>query len=240
MNTKKTAIVTGGSKGYGRGCAEVLKEADYSVWITGRDNAALERAAADLGVRSFRADITKPEDWESLVRAVMDVDGRIDVLVNNAGAGIHIAPVDEQSCDDITASLMTNLAGAIFGCRIVVPIMKAQKGGTIINVSSICQREAWPGYSVYSAAKAGLAQFGECLYTEVRLYGIKVTTAVPSWGSTEFGKALGSPPAPVEIESKKTKPREFGELVRYICDLPAHLSMLDATLLPMVQDITPL
>jgi NAD(P)-dependent dehydrogenase (short-subunit alcohol dehydrogenase family) len=240
MEKKKCAVVTGGSKGYGYGCAEVLSALGWSVWITGRDAEALSKASKALGVRQFEADVASSEGWDALFAAVMKADGRVDALINNAGAGIHIAPLEEQSPEEIMRSLTTNLAGAILGCRKAVPVMKAQGGGTIINVSSICQREAWPGYSVYSAAKAGLAQFGECLYTEVRPFGIRVTTLVPSWGSTSFGKALHNPPSPPEIENKKTKPRELGELVAYLCSLPPHLAMLDCTLLPMVQEINPL
>lgn len=240
MAEKKTAVVTGGSKGYGYGCAQVLKEKGYSVWITGREEAALKRAGTELGVRTMRSDVTKSEDWETLIDVVMQEDGRVDALVNNAGAGIKIAPVEEQSYDEIVASLMVNLAGPIYGCKLVVPIMKEQKSGTIINVSSICQREAWPGFGVYSAAKAGLAEFGEVLYTEVRSFGIKVTTLVPSWGATSFRIPLGMEASPPDIEAKKTQPREFGDLVAYICELPAHLAMLDVTLLPMVQEINPL
>jgi NADP-dependent 3-hydroxy acid dehydrogenase YdfG len=121
-----------------------------------------------------------------------------------------------------------------------VPWMKRQKSGTIINISSICSREAWPGWSVYSAAKIGLSQFSKCLYLEVQDCGIRVTTLIPSWGATDFLAAANIPERDNDTEQLVTKPRELGDLVVGICELPGHLEIQDLTILPMVQKIIPL
>lgn len=236
----KAAIVTGGSKGYGAGIAETLKAGGAEVWITGRDEEALESTAGKLGVHGFKADVARREDWDRLIESMVGMLGRIDILVNNAGGGIRIAPLDEQHDADIEESIMVNLTGAIMGCRRVVPVMKRQKSGTIINISSVCAREAWPGWSIYSAAKAGLVQFSRCLYTEVRESGIRVTSLIPSWGATNFLKEANLKEFDPETAARAIQPRELGDLVATICSLPPHLMIEDVTLWPLVQKVEPL
>lgn len=236
----KTAIITGGSKGYGFGIAEALKTKGVNVWITSRHETELQVASEKLGVQYQKADVTVTEDWDHLVNTVVEETGRIDLLINNAGGGIKKAPLDEQSDRDIEQSIALNLTGVILGCKRVVPIMKKHKSGTIINVSSVCANEAWPGWSVYSAAKIGLLQFSKCLYVEVQDFGIRVTTLIPSWGSTDFLKAANLSQRDSETNALVTKPRELGDLVATICELPAHLQIQDLTIVPMVQKIIPL
>lgn len=236
----KTAIVTGGSKGYGYGIAEALKSGGAEVWITSRHEDELQRAAEQLGVNSCTADATRGEDWDRLVREVTGRTGTIDILINNAGGGIKKAPLVEQSDEEIEGSLALNLTAAILGCKRIVPFMKKQKSGTIINVSSVCAREAWAGWSVYSAAKVGLSLFSQCLYLEVQDFGVRVTTLIPSWGETDFLAAASIPQRDPDTEKRVTKPRELGDLVVQICKLPEHLEILDLTVLPMVQKIVPL
>ncbi len=181
-----TAIVTGGAKGYGAGIAEALRRKGVNVWITGRDEPALVNTASRLGVSWFRADVTSSADWDSLFDTVLEETGRLDILVNNAGAGVRIAHLAELTDDEIHQALAVNLTGAILGCSRAAKIMAQQRSGTIINISSACQEQAWPGWSVYSAAKAGLAQLSNCLYTELREEGVRVTTLIPSWGAMGF------------------------------------------------------
>lgn len=236
----KTAIVTGGSKGYGYGIAEALKSQGVEVWITSRSEAELAQAANALGVHHQVADVTKPDDWDRLVEAVNKESGTIDILINNAGGGVNKEPLDKQSDSDIAGSIALNLTGVIYGCKRIVPFMKKQRSGTIINVSSVCALEAWPGWTVYSAAKAGLGLFSKCLYLELQDFGVRVTTLIPSWGSTNFLKAVNLGKRDAETEAKVTKPRELGDIVVSICTLPAHLEIQDMTVLPMVQKIVPL
>jgi NADP-dependent 3-hydroxy acid dehydrogenase YdfG len=122
--------------------------------------------------------------------------------------------------------------------------MKTQGSGTIVNVSSVCQNYAWPGFSVYSAAKAGLAQASRSLYCELREHGVRVTTLIPSWGATEFASVCDdlseAPSQDPSIRARCTKPAELGEAVLHICNTPPHLEVLEYTLLPMVQEIVPM
>jgi len=236
----RKAIVTGGSKGYGAGIAEVLKESGVEVWITGRDEAVLAATAKRVGVHPIRADVTSPADWDRVFKQVLSAANRLDILVNNAGAGIRIAPLAEQTDDEIAQGIAVNLTGVIYGARRAAKVMSKQKSGSIINVSSVCARQAWPGFSVYSAAKAGLALLSDCLYTELRDSGVRVTTLIPSWGATQFAKAANLPERPAEEAAKCIQPRELGTIVRDLCALPAHLTVQDLTVWPMIQEAVPL
>jgi NAD(P)-dependent dehydrogenase (short-subunit alcohol dehydrogenase family) len=236
----QVVVVTGGAKGFGAGITAALCERGASVWATGRDTAALEAIASEPQVRGLRADVTSPEDWDRVCETVLAEHGRLDILVNNAGAGIRIAPLLEMTDEEIREAIAVNLTGSILGCRRVAGVMKQAGSGTIVNISSVCQRQAWPGFSVYSAAKAGLGQFSNCLYAELREHGVRVTTLLPSWGATGFATAAGLSAQPPRVAERCIQPRELGELVAAVCELPAHLELQDLTLWPMVQKVEPL
>jgi len=239
----KVAVVTGGSKGYGAGIAAALKAEGADVWITGRDAAALSAAAQRLGVRGVVADVTLPADWDRVFAEVLAQSGRLDILVNNAGGGVKIAPMVEQTDEEIAQSVAVNLTGALFGCRRAAKIMAAQRSGLVINISSVCARYAWPGWGPYSAAKAGLNQFGHCLYTELRGAGVRVTTVTPSWGATEFLAAAnvsGHPAEKPDVRREVIQPEEMGRLVVDVCRLPPHLVLPDVVVQPLVQRIEPM
>ena len=237
------AIVTGGSKGFGMGIAAALKNAGAEVWITGRNAASLHSTAHHLGVHSFVADATKGRDWDALIAAVTARSGRLDILVNNAGGGVKIAPVDEQSDESIEAAIALNLTSAILGSARAAKVMKKQKSGTIINVSSICERYVWPGWTVYSAAKAGLEMMGRGLYTELRPFGVRVTTLTPSWGATDFMTAAhisGHPASEAAVRAKCIQPADLGRVVVDVCTMPSHLAVTHLQVMPLVQDFSPM
>lgn len=237
----KVAIITGASDGYGVGIADALKKEGCTVWITGRQSEKLKEVADRLKVRYFRQDITDPEDWDRLIRKVIDEHKRIDILVNNAGAGVAIKPIAEQTDEEIKLSIDTNLTGHIFGTKRAAAEMIKQKSGNIISISSVCAQHAWPAWSVYSAAKAGIEQFGKSIHNELREYNIHVTTLMPSWGATNFvGASTLSEWRDDDTLKKIMKPSEMGDLVVFICKLPEHLAMPFIRVQPMVQEINPM
>lgn len=232
-------IVTGGGSGYGKGIAAALCAAGAKVWITGRDAAKLEAAARETGATPFVADVSSPADWDRLLAAVGD---DLAVLVNNAGAGGPIKPVAEQADADIAAVIATNLTGVIYGCARAGRVMAARGAGAIINVSSVCALYAWPGWSVYTAAKAGLAKFSHGLYTELRPHGVRVTCLTPSWGRTGFNNAAGITGASEDpaLADQCTDPADLGRIVLQILETPDYLAVPDITVQPMVQAIEPM
>ena len=231
-------LVTGGSDGYGRGIAAVLKNAGAEVWITGRNAAKLEKTAQELGVRTIQADASSGADWDRVMRET----GDFDVLVNNAGFGGKIVPVAEQTDEDIIRTIGTNLTGVILGCRRAAAMMVRRKRGIIINISSVCALYAWPAWSVYTAAKAGVAKFSHGLYTELRPYGVRISCVTPSWGQTGFNHAAnisGASENP-ELAAKCIAPEELGNIIKSIIEQPDHLAIPDVTVQPVIQDISPM
>ena len=235
----KIAIVTGASSGFGVGIARELVNAGAKVWIVARSADKLEKSAKEIGAKAIVADVTKPADWDRLISQVMTEDKTIDILVNNAGGAISAAEVDNQSDEQIRDSIALNLTSAIFGSSRVAAIMKSQKSGTIIQMSSICAKQCWPGWSVYGAAKAGLEQFSRGLYTEMRPHNVRAVFVTPSWGATDFGKSVDLPEPEPALEEKMIQPKDIGQLIVSICTLPDHLVIPEVTVLPMVQEIVP-
>ena len=233
------AVVTGGSGGYGLGIARALVARGARVWITGRDAAKLEKAAAACGAEAIAADVTSPADWDRVFSAVGDDVG---ILVNNAGAGVRIAPMAEQSDETIADAINVNLTGALMGCARAAARMGRRGRGAIVNVSSVCAQHAWPGWGVYTAAKAGLSKFSHALHTEMRPLGVRVFCLTPSWGATDFNRAAGISGASEDpaLATKCIAPEELGRFLVSLLEMPDHLAVPDVTVLPMIQDIQPM
>ncbi len=240
MSNKKVAIVTGGNGGYGAGIAEVFKNEGMDVYITGRNEEKLHATAERLGVKPIRADVQSAEDWDMVFDTVLKESGRVDYLINNAGGGVNKGHLTELDDADILACININLTGLILGSKRAAKVMKEQGSGTIVNISSVVALEAWPGWTVYSAAKGGLDQFTKCLYAELRPFGARATLIIPSWGQTDFMTNANLPAQGDDIREVATKPTELGELVLYCCQLPNHLWLQEAILWPTVQEVIPL
>jgi len=234
------AIVTGASRGYGAGIAEVLAGEGARVWITARSGGDLQQVARRIGAKAVTADVTSAKDWDRVFQIVLGAAGRLDILVNNAGGTVRVAPLASWNDHEIERDLALNLTGPVLGSRRAGEIMQRQKAGTIVNVSSVCAVEAWPQWAVYSAAKAGLLQFTKCLYAELRPHGVRATCLVPSWGATGFSKAAGLPEFDPATAAKCIQPLELGRVVADICALPAHLCLQELILWPLVQEVVPL
>ena len=234
----KKAVVTGGGSGYGKGIAAALVAAGAEVWITGRNREKLAAAARETGAKAVVADVTRGADWDRVFAEVGDVD----ILVNNAGCGGRIAPLAEQDDDGIAAVIAANLTGAILGSARAARLMAPRGKGVIVNVSSVCALHAWPGWSVYTAAKAGLLKFSHALHTEMRPRSVKVTCVIPSWGQTEFNRTAGISGASEDpsLAAKCMSPEQMGEFVLGLVRLPVELTVPEVTIQPMVQDIVPM
>ena len=190
----KVVVITGGSSGFGLEAARMLLEMEAQVVISGRNKKRLDAAAKELAhanLLAVQADATKTADWKELIAQTLKKFQRIDVLVNNHGAGIKIAPVEKMEDEDIEAVLSANLTSVIKGCREVVRVMKKQGRGYIVNVSSGCAYHSWPSWAVYTAAKDGLVGFTRCLNLEMAEWGGKAGTFIPGAAQTGFCEAAG-------------------------------------------------
>jgi NAD(P)-dependent dehydrogenase (short-subunit alcohol dehydrogenase family) len=133
-----------------------------------------------------RLDVTKPEDIQPAIDAAMSRFGRIDYLFNNAGYGI-VGAVEETTDSELRAVLETNFFGAVAVTRAVLPVMRAQRAGVVVNISSMGGQMSFEGVSAYSASKFALEGMSEALALEVAPFGIKVLIVEPGAFRTEFG-----------------------------------------------------
>ncbi|MBM4089373.1 MAG: SDR family oxidoreductase [Planctomycetes bacterium] len=190
----KSVVITGGSSGFGLETAKMLLARQAKVTITGRNAMRLAAAAKELNhadLLAVQADAVNTADWKQVVQQTIDRFGRIDVLINNHGAGVEIAQVEKLSDETIERILDINLTSVIKGCREVIPAMKANNRGHIINVSSGCARHSWASWATYTAAKAGLVAFTRCLHLEMSAWGGKATSFIPGAARTSFCDAAG-------------------------------------------------
>ena len=188
----KVAFITGASRGIGRGLALALARAGADVALAARTAPDLEAAAGEirqLGRAALvcPADMRRAEDVDAAVRRAVERFGRIDILVNNAGLG-HFGPVDELPVERFDEMLEVNLRAPFLCTRAVVPVMKRQGGGTILNVASVAGLVGNPNLSGYNATKFGLMGFSEACMLELRHHDIKVAVLCPGSTATDFGR----------------------------------------------------
>ena len=185
----KTALVTGASSGIGEATAERLARAGYKVYGT-------SRRGAQGGERSFEMltlDVTQDESVEAAVGEVMRLDGRIDLLVNNAGFSIAPAGAEESSIEQARSIFDTNFFGTVRMTRAVVPHMRHQGGGRIINIGSVLGFMPAPYMALYAATKHAIEGYSESLDHELRTRGIRVSVIEPAYTKTQFDAHLLEP-----------------------------------------------
>lgn len=178
MNAQ-VVLITGASSGIGQACARHLARQGYRVFGTSR------RPEATAEFEMISMDVTDDESVRQGVEEVMRRAGRLDILVNNAGFGIAGA-VEDTSPEEAIAQLETNFFGVLRLCRAVLPIMRAQGSGTIVNIGSLAGLIALPFQGLYSASKFALEGLSEALRMEVQPFGIRVVLIEPGDVRTNF------------------------------------------------------
>lgn len=187
----KVAVVTGGSKGIGRGIAEALVGAGANVVLCSRNEAEAAEAAGELTVRGpgrasgVAADVRRLDDVRRLIAAARNQYGGLDIFIANAGVGTF-DPIDEIDPEDWSRVIDTNLTGVFYCCREAVPELKRRGGGWIITIGSLAGRNAFAGGTAYNASKFGLVGFTEALMLDVRYDGIRVSCVMPGSVDTHF------------------------------------------------------
>jgi NAD(P)-dependent dehydrogenase (short-subunit alcohol dehydrogenase family) len=195
----KTALVTGASSGIGEATAERLAIAGYKVYGTSRRAANARRRSFEL----LPLDVTSDDSVEAAVREVLRAEGRIDLLVNNAGFGIAPAAAEESSMEQARSIFETNFFGIVRMTRAVVPHMRRQRAGRIINISSVLGFLPMPYAALYAATKHAVEGYSESLDHELRTRGIRVSVIEPAYTKTQFGANF------VEPDSKLDEYREI-------------------------------
>jgi short-subunit dehydrogenase len=182
IGTGQVAVVTGASSGIGEAAARELVGAGFTVYGTSRKATAGEKRG---GVVFLTLDVTDDQSVAGVVQEVLDRSGRIDVLVNNAGVGVSGA-AEESSIEQARAVFEINLFGSIRITRAVLPHMREQGSGRIINVSSVLGFIPAPFMALYAATKHAIEGYSESLDHEVREQGVRVLIVEPAYTRTSF------------------------------------------------------
>jgi NAD(P)-dependent dehydrogenase (short-subunit alcohol dehydrogenase family) len=181
-NTPKVVLVTGASSGFGHAIAKALAAKNYRVFGTAR---AVRGDAASDGFTTLALDVTQDVSVGACVSEVQRTAGRIDAVINNAGIGIAGA-IEDTTAAEAQAQFETNFFGTHRVCRAVLPQLRAQRAGVIINISSLAGRIAVPFQGFYSATKFAIEAYTEALRMEVRPFGIAVSMIEPGDFATSF------------------------------------------------------
>jgi short-subunit dehydrogenase len=187
----KVVVVTGASMGIGEAIAKLFAENEASVVMLSRDTARAEAARSRVGFPdrtvALSCDVRHSEEIDRVLALTLHHFKRVDVWINNAGHGLldSVAQVDMSACRDL---FETNLFGALSAMQAVIPIMRQQGGGTIINISSVAGHIPLPFHATYSASKFALNAIGKAARVELKRDHIHVLTVCPGYVRTAFGE----------------------------------------------------
>jgi uncharacterized protein len=185
----KVVVVTGASMGIGEALAKAFAREDCKVVLASRDPARLEAARARMGAPertlAIACDVRNREEIDRLLSLTLHNFGRVDIWINNAGFGLQdsVAAMDMKACRDM---FDTNLFGAIECMQAVIPVMRRQAGGMIINISSVAGHIPLPYFAAYSATKFAMNAMGKAARMELRASGVHVMTVCPGTIATGF------------------------------------------------------
>ncbi len=240
----QVAIVTGGGSGIGEATAIALAREGVRVAVVGRRQQPLEdvvTAVTSAGGTAVATplDVADPEAVSAVTRAVVDRWGRVDLLVNNAGINVPRRGLDNMTVGDWNAVVQINLTGTFLMTQAVLPFMRTQHAGTVVNVSSIAgyRPSALSGVA-YNATKAGVNAFTESINLTERRHGIRACALCPGEVATPILDKRPKPPSPESRESM-LQPEDLAATILFVAALPQRATVELLTIQPTVQrDVT--
>ncbi|MDC0908978.1 SDR family oxidoreductase [Flavobacteriales bacterium] len=190
MNLKgKNIIITGGSLGIGRETAKNMISKGANVLITGRSESRLKQAQKYSGAKIIEFDIADMDNIAENAKKCIDIlDGRIDVLVNNAGIGVGKS-IDKLNIEDFLRVFNVNVFGLALFTKEIIPLMIKESYGTIVNIGSTASLKGYKNGSIYSSSKFAVRCLTQCWQAELRQYNIRVCQVNPSEVTTAFGSS---------------------------------------------------
>lgn len=233
----QVAVVTGGGTGIGRAAAEALGHAGCRVALVGRRPEPLEETAEALGARGvdclvLSTDVSDPASTRAVVDHVQQAWGRLDVLVNNAGLNVPRRALQEVSAEDWNTVLQVNLTGTFLMTQAALPVMREQRAGTVINVSSIAgYRPSRLTGPAYSAAKAGVIAFTESLNLTERVHGVRACAICPGEVATPILDRRPLPPS-AEARAVMLQPEDLAQTILLVASLPQRATIELLTIVP--------
>jgi NADP-dependent 3-hydroxy acid dehydrogenase YdfG len=235
----KVAVITGGGSGVGKATAALFVKEGARVVIAGRNAAKLEAVAGELkagaSIRTVPTDVTRADQCQALIDAATAAFGRVDILVNNAGTNLKERTIRELTPEAWDMMIRTNLDGAFYCTKAVLPQMFERKDGVIVNVVSVAGKRANPlGGAAYVAGKFGMGGLGLVLSNEEKDSGVRVSNIYPGEIDTPI---LAARPRPVTEEQRSVilKPEDVAESILFVASLPPRVSVPELVIKPTVQ-----
>ena len=191
----KIVVITGASSGLGEAAARHLAEHGAELVLGARRLDRLQAIAQELSLAAqavVQTDVTHREQVQRLVDRAVQVHGRIDVIINNAGLMPH-SPLERGRVEDWERMIDVNIKGVLYGIAAALPYMRARKSGQVINVASVAGHKVGPGGAVYAATKHAVRVISEGLRQEVKPYGIRSTVISPGAVATELPESITEP-----------------------------------------------
>ncbi len=232
MDDRELAIVTGASRGIGKAIAFTLADEGMDVIIFGRDVKSLEKVQSEIKSKNvrceyFSGDVGDEKFVGMSVKKIIDVYGKIDHLINNAGMGI-LKPFTEAKLDELREQVNANVYGVFNFSHAVVGEMIKRKKGSIINIVSLAGKNGFIGGTMYGATKHAVLGFTKSLMLEVREYNIRVAAICPGSVATEFGSGNNKKKEPEKVLA----PEDVAHAVLSIINLPIRALMSEIDLRP--------
>ena len=241
--TNKVIVITGASSGLGEATARHLAEYGAKLVLGARRVDRLEALARELalgGSSAVRTDVTKRIEVAALVERAIDLHGRIDVMLNNAGL-MPQAPLERLKVDEWDRMIDVNLKGVLYGIAAALPHMQRQKSGHFINVSSVAGHKVGPGFAVYAATKHAVRALSEGLRQEVKPYNIRTTVISPGAIGTELPNTVSDPDTAVRIrkfyEEAAIPADSFARTVAFAISQPEDVDMNEILFRPTRQEL---
>lgn len=238
-------LITGATAGFGKACAEKFAQHKHDLIITGRRQERLNELKTSLeqqyGVKvlPLTFDVREEQTVASTLEAIPEAWKKVEVLINNAGLAAGLSTVDEGSTDDWNAMLDTNVKGLLYVSRAVIPWLKAQGKGHIINLGSIAGSQVYAKGNVYCASKAAVDAISQGMRIDLLPFGIKVTNVCPGAAETEFSlvRFKGDEDKAKDVYKglKPLSAEDVADVIFYCTTLPPHVCINHLEITPLQQ-----
>ena len=239
-------FITGATAGFGEACAELYAQKGYQLILTGRRNERLQSLKNKLEnnfkiiAHTLCFDVRDSEATKDAITSLdSDVQNNIEIVINNAGLAVGKGPIDTGILDDWNRMIDTNIKGVLHVSQSLIPILKKNKSGHIVNIGSIAGKEVYPGGNVYCATKHAVDALSKAMRIDLVKDGIRVTQIAPGAIETEFSivRFKGDEDKANSIYKgyEPLVPEDVADVVYYATTLPKHMNINDLVLMPTAQ-----
>ena len=239
-------LITGATAGFGEACARIFAKNKWNLIITGRRKERLELLkkelydAYDVDIVTLSFDVREQQAVENAINLISEkVKNKLEILINNAGLAVGKGPIDNGIIDDWERMIDTNIKGLLYVSNAVIPVLKSNAKGHIINIGSIAGKEVYPGGNVYCASKHAVDALSKAMRIDLVSHQIKVTNIAPGAAETEFSvvRFKGNKEAADAVYSgfDPLTAIDIAETVYFAATRPAHVNLNDIVIMPTAQ-----